>query len=396
MNRKAILYHHRTQGKGVEGVHIRGMTDGFGALGYAVDMVSPPGVSPYADERQDDSPEAGPARPPAGAIMRRIADHFPQVLFELLEIGYNLYSFAILYNRLKSRKYTFIYERYSLFGFSCAILAKWFRVPLVLEVNDATLIERSRPLVLKRLARSLERFIFRRSDIIVTITGYFRKLILNADGITPEQVMVLPNAVDPERFRLKEKALRRADIGIKNQYVMGVVGAFVPWHGLDFLIEATHDLLPRLDIHILLVGDGPVRDQIEALAARYHVSEYVTMTGFLSPDRVPYYIDLMDIGLMPGSNRHCSPVKLFEYMAMGRPSVVPRYEPIEEIVDEGEDAIIFPPGDRAAFRAAVSRLIQDDARRRQMGDNARRKVLTHHVWNRNASRLNDEIVKHIG
>jgi len=386
---KRILYHHRTQGRGVEGVHIRGMIDSFRKLGYEVDIVSPPGIDPY---REKVSQVSNKKKKGISRFWQLLAEKTPQAFFEMLEIFYNTYSCPVINKKLKQKKYEFLYERYALFSFSCAFLAKKFRLPFILEVNDATIIERSRPLIMKIIAQFIEKKVFKRADIIITITNYFKKLIINTYKINPDKILVLPNAIDPERFKLDpKKKITKSDLRIKNKYIIGMVGAFVPWHGLDFLIKGIHDLLSKLDVHILLVGDGPVRSEIEALSKKLDIEKFITFTGFMDSKLVPYYIDLMDICVMPNSNKHGSPVKVLEYMAMGKPVLVPRYEPIEEIVTDGEEGLFFTPLDRKAFRTQLCCLIQDESLRKSMGEKAKKKAFKNFTWFNNAKKVIEKL-----
>ena len=387
-SKNRILYHHRTQAKGAEGVHIRGMIDGFRHLGYQVDIISPPGVDPYNMLVNQANLSSG--KKTDNSALSVFAEKCPQIIFELFEILYNFYSFYCLLKKIKVGSYSFIYERYSLFGISCLILSRIYKIPLILEVNDSTLIERSRPLVLKKIAKNVEGFLFRKSDIVITITNYFKKLILGVNRINEKRVLVLPNAVDPERFKIEpEKQFDKKDLDIRNKYVIGIVGAFVPWHGLDFLLKESHDLLKKLDIHILLVGDGPVRKDIELLAEKLNITQHVTITGFVRPENVPYYIDLMDVCLMPGSNKHCSPVKLFEYMAMEKPVLAPRYEPLEDTLTDGIDAIFFEPLDGPSFRKKLIYLTNNEDIRKRLGEKAKDKVFTYHTWDINAKKVQE-------
>lgn len=380
-----ILYHHRTQGQGAEGVHIRGMVEAFKALGCYVDLISPPGVDPYRKQNFESGTKGERKQPPG--LWAFLANNCPQIIFELLEIFYNLYTLVRVSAFLRQSHYDIIYERYSLFGFVCSRLAGKYGIPLILEVNDATVIKRSRPLVLKRISRFIERITLENCHKIVTISQHFKRLLSDSHGISSEKIVVMSNAIDPLRFQLNSKNLiTREKLGIKNKHIIGFVGAFVHWHGLDFLVRAMHDLVRKYDIHILLVGDGPAREGIENLINKFEISEYVTVTGFVDSNDVPYYIRLMDICTMPNSNEHGSPMKILEYMAMAKPVIAPAYEPIEEIITEGEEGLLFPPLDSEAFRSRVILLVKNEQIRRKIGENAKRKVFDRFTWLENARR----------
>ena len=288
-----------------------------------------------------------------------MGENLPQIAFESMELGYNIYTYNNLNKALTLNKYEFLYERYALNNFTLAYLARRYGIPFVLEVNDATIIERSRPCTLKRMARLIEGKVFEKASLLITITDHFKQLILDQYKIPEEKILVLPNAIDPKRFEVDPShRLKKEDLGIKARYVIGCVGAFVPWHGLDFLIQATHDLLKEMDIHILLVGDGPVRKDIEKTIRGLNIHDRVTITGFVNYQDVPRYIELFDIGLIPDSNMHCSPMKIFEYMAMGIPIIAAAYPPIRDLINDGVDGSLFTSSRQGIIEGENEKIVE--------------------------------------
>ena len=385
MSFKRILYLHRTQGKGAEGSHIRGMVDAFRAEGFHVDILGPPGIDPY----ETLSPNSREKTKTGQRLWGKIADSLPQLAFEILELGYNVYSRFQIQAMLQSRGYSFIYERYALNSICGSLLAKKYSLPHVIEVNDATVIERSRPLVLKKLAASIERESLGRSLLIVTISHAFKDLLIKKHGIAPEKILVLPNAVNPDNYILNSvKRLKREALGIgTNQIVLGCVGAFVPWHGLEFMIESLHDLIARENLFILFVGDGPVRSKVECLARRYNISGQVTFTGFVDACEVPYYLDLIDICVIPDSNEHCSPMKLFEYMAMGKAIVYPDYRPLLDTLTHGVNGLVFEKKDANSLLKQITSLVVNDGLITALGKQAKKTLLQKHTWQMNVNKL---------
>ncbi len=376
-----ILYHHRTRGHGAEGVHIRGLVRAFRELGHEVEVVCPPGV-----ERSGGADGAPPPpRRGAGSAWSGFSRLAPQLLFELLELTYNGWSRIKLAGAIRRFRPELIYDRYALFHAAPARLAARHRIPLVSEINDATFIERSRGLVLRGLARRIERRVLDRSALIVTVSNRFRDMLTAAHGTAASRVVVTPNAVDPGRFDARDAPELRARLGLEGRRVIGAVGAFVPWHGLDYLVDSVQGLLAaRGDAQVLLVGDGPVRAAVERQVQRLGLDGRVRFTGFVPPEDVPRYLACMDVCLMPDSNEHGSPIKIFEYMAMGKAVVAPRYAPIEEVLEDGRTGLLFPPRDPDGLRRAIERLLDDAALRERLGDAARARVLATHTWRINA------------
>ncbi|MCX8114118.1 MAG: glycosyltransferase family 4 protein [Burkholderiaceae bacterium] len=395
-----VVFGHRTRATGAEGVHIRGLIGGLRQLGHQVDVLSPyditfddgPTQRAPAPARANGHPQRRPAL--SHALFRVLSQRAPEFVFELAEIAYNGYSLPRIYRTLRQRRPALYYERYSLFHFAGVLAARMCGVPAILEVNDSALIERSRPLFFRRLAVWFEARILRAATNVVTVSGPFRDGLAAHGAAVAARTVVIPNAIDPDRFRRaldpdERRALAqevRARLGIGDRRVLGVSGAFVPWHGLDFLVTAVAELLKRDDLHLLLVGDGPVRARIERLAAEKGVADRVTFTGFVSPDEVVRYLTVFDIGLMPNSNRHGSPMKIFEYLAMGVPVVAADYAPIAEVITSGETGLLFEPLDAAELRSAVVRLLGDAALRARLAARGRELVYRNHTWTRVAER----------
>jgi len=386
-----VLYHHRTQFTGIERVHIMGMVTGLQSLGHRVTVIGPPGT--------DVGREAGTPAPGKRIGLARwwrfISGHAPEILFECLEILYNLYSMANLLLRLRSEKVDLIYERYALFQFGGVLAAAVKNIPIVLEVNDSALIERTRSLRGRKMAGWLERKILGGADLIVTISSRFKEIIASS-GIDEGRIQVLPNAIDPEILSPREGGGRdvRAVHHLDGRLIIGFVGFFVPWHGLLFLLEVFARLSARHDhVHLLLVGDGPEKANLDAAIEQMNLTRRVTMTGYVPHDRVAEYLQVFDVAVMPDSNEHGSPMKIFEYLGMAKPVVAPRYAPIEEVLSDGRTALLFQPGDADGLYRALESLIEDGELRCRLGARGREAVLAGHTWRHNALEVERGLVR---
>ncbi len=190
---RRVLYHHRTQGKAVEGVHIRGITDALRAEGIPVDVISLPGADPYA------TPKAMSPTKQARPWMKLIAK-LPEPLFEMAELGYNLVAGWRLRKYLNQHPdVDMIYERYSLFMFITVMVARARRIPVVLEINDSASMERVRPLFFLRLAMRIERWVLRQCSGLVFVSGNFRRRLQDVHGQMAPAI-VSHNAANIDKF----------------------------------------------------------------------------------------------------------------------------------------------------------------------------------------------------
>jgi glycosyltransferase involved in cell wall biosynthesis len=286
-----------------------------------------------------------------------------------------------------------IYERSSLWGVAGLRLARRRSIPFVLEVNAPLADEqqRYRGLTFPWLARSIERTVWRGADLVVAVSEALRGH-LQAAGVAAGRVRVLPNAADTRLFCPDVDGERvRRRLNLAGRFVVGFAGTFKAWHGVDFLLEAFGDL-HALDssTHLLLVGDGPLRPALEQHVRGAGLEEAVTFTGPVAHEDMPAYLAAMDVAVAPYpalEDFYFSPLKLFEYMAMGRPVVVSRVGHVAPVVIEGETALQFDPGDRAGLVACLQRLRGDATLCRDLGRKASSLIQSNYTWRHNAARV---------
>lgn len=189
------------------------------------------------------------------------------------------------------------------------------------------------------------------------------------------KIQVVPNGVDVRAFTGGNGTSLRRELGLERSVVVGFVGSFQPWHGLDLLLEAVAGVPDELRVSLLLVGDGPERESVLARAARSGLADRVRAPGAVPAGEVPRMLAACDIGVLPGSNSYGQPMKLVEYAAAGIPSVAPDLPPVREVLRADVTGLAFPPGDAAGLASALVRLAADPALRRRVGDAARNSAL---------------------
>ena len=380
---RRVLYHHRTQGKAVEAVHIRGVVDVLRGRGVKVDVMSIPGADPYA-------PDKGVSPLKQRSLLARLVWRLPEPLFELVELAYNLIAaFRVLRCLLRNRDTEFIYERYSLFLFATTLVARWRKVPIILEINDSAAVPRVRPLAFGRLARLLERWTFRSATGLVFVSTRFRNIIATQyPGLAP--AIVTPNAANVGKFTFTEeqRLAARTKLGLEGAVVCGYLGAFVPWHAIDdfvFLMASRLDEAPRLKL--LLVGDGATFEAVRRFVAEHDLESRIVLAGRVQHDDVPSLLAAMDFAILPSAGDYTSPVKLFEFMASGIPPVAPDLEPIREVLQEGRTGWMFPAGNLHAAVSAVIERSSDAAGLAAVGSAAREYIVAERQWSNNVEQL---------
>jgi len=384
-----FLYHFRTQGVGAEAVHISGVAGALRRMGHEVVFSSPTGVDPVQSVKQTPSP--APAR---RSLPGRLAAHLPNALFELLELAYNVPAFFRNAALLHQHAIDAIYERHAFFLFSTALLANRQQLPFIVEVNELVGDERVRaqPL-LAPLVRKLDRFVFHSATAIVVVSPHLKRRI-TALGINPEKILVLPNGVDREDYEpLPDGYEVRKKLGLQRTLTIGFIGGLVPWHKLETLLEVFGDLeKSHPDLRLVLLGQGPLLGELQKLASDLGLADKVLFPGSVGHGEIPAHLAAFDIAVVPHSNAYRSPIKLFEYLAAGRPVVAPGTEPIRSVIKSGTHALLFETNDPHGLQTALTALINDPELRESVGKSGRRHVLTYHTWDNNAHKAVEAII----
>ena len=386
-----ILFHHRTRGRGAEGVHIRGVVKGLRQLGNKVDILSLPGAEPETEEVKADNTKVdqAPAKKSSFSILSDLTKHVPEFVFELFELAFNLIAVIRLRKNVKEKNITLIYERYSLFMFASVWWAKRHNIPIVLEINDSCQVQRVRSLSFKKLAAKIEGWIFKNATGLVFISTRFKEVAEQAYGEIANSV-VSPNGADLDKFILDENSglTLRSTLGIENKIVLGYVGAFVHWHGIDWFVDlACQKLKETPELVLLLVGDGVAFEGIKKRVIEAGVESQVILPGKVPHNEVSSYLSAMDLGILPDSNDYGSPMKLFEFMAMGKGMVAPDFSPIAEVVKNNETSWLFPASNKQACIDKVFEIVNDKAAHKTIGLNARAYIENERQWKHNAEQL---------
>ena len=210
-----------------------------------------------------------------------------------------------------------------------------------------------------RATRALETHVVRRSDAVVTICEGLRRDLI-ARGIPAEKITVVPNAVDLENFQaeLPRDAALAAELGLGDGPVLGFLGSFYAYEGLDLLIEA----LPRIaealpGVRVLLVGGGPQEAALEAQMAALGLGDRVVFTGRVPHAEVTRYYGLVDILVYPRKPMRLTdlvtPLKPLEAMAQRKLVVASDVGGHRELIRDGETGSLFRAGDAEALAEAV-------------------------------------------
>lgn len=372
-----ILYHHRTASRDGQAVHIDEMIAAMRSLGHEVRVVSP---------------DVGNGDEMGGEVgwIHWLKRALPKALYELMELAYSLVAYRRLVAVANEFQPDAIYERYNLFLVAGALLKRKTKLPLLLEVNSPLVFERSSHsggLALTRLARWAEGYAWRSADYVLPVTevlsGYVQEY-----GVDKCHIVVIPNGINEAHFAAApQMAEAKQILGLQDRLVIGFTGFVRDWHGVDRVIDwmATPDAPPNASL--LIVGDGPIRADLEAQAAQLGIAQRVIFTGVIHRDKVPACVAAFDIALQPAVTPYASPLKLMEYLVLGKAIVAPKEPNLLEILTHDDNSYLFDGASTRGLESALTTLCGDSGLRIRLGKGAQatiaRKQLT---WDGNARR----------
>lgn len=270
-------------------------------------------------------------------------------------------------------------------GLAGWLLARLKRVPLVIEIRDLwpqVLVDMGQldPFSRQfRVLKVIERFLYRRADAVVVLAqGSVESVV--ADGARADAVVFLPNGAEPSDFDVSEdRAALRKRFGMDG-FVLLYAGAHGRANGLELVLDAAEELADRApDVRFWLVGDGLVKPELQADAARRGLTN-VVFHDPVPKHEVPYLLAAADVGMhvladVPLFRHGVSPNKLFDYMAAGRPVLTNTPGEVTDLVERASSGIAVAPtelADGAARLAALS-----EAERDAFGANGRRFMEEH-------------------
>jgi glycosyltransferase involved in cell wall biosynthesis len=373
-----ILYHHRTASKDGQAVHIEEMIKALRAEGHEVRV-----VAPTSNGLEEMGSKVG--------WVHRLKSALPRGLYELLELAYSLHAYRKLAAVAIEFKPDAIYERYNLFLLAGTMLRNKLGVPLLLEVNSPLVYERlqhSGGLALPWLARWAERKAWRSADYVLPVTRVLAGHIKEY-GIPDSRIAVIPNGINKSHFVNAPSTLEaKSRLGLQDKLVLGFTGFIRDWHGVDRIINwmATPDA--PANTHLLIVGDGPIRSDLETQALTLGIDKRITFTGVVNRAEVPKFVAAFDIALQPAVTSYASPLKLMEYLVLGKAIIAPATPNLLEILSDGKNAAMFDEEQPGSLQVTLTRLCRDGALRDQLATAAQQTIddlqLT---WTGNAQRV---------
>lgn len=372
-------------------VHVRELGEGLKTLGHDVSVH-------YMNRFT--SVESSVESPMRGFLKKKLWRYLNQVNGLISNFNYFIREWKIL----SEENPEVILERYNFLNVSLVLAAKIKKIPLVLEVNSPMAYENKKfsnhAVRLPFFPKYLEKINLQLADKVYVVSSELNEYYKNW-GIESDKICVVPNGADERRIHPnldRKKIVEKYNLG--NKIVIGFVGSFHYWHGVDNLLKFIKTILSKHEnVSFLLVGTGPLKESLEKELEEEMAAGRVVFPGYVEHKDIPSYLVAMDIVLAPYPRLeffYYSPLKLFEYMAAGKAVIASKVGQISEVVTENDNGILVEPGNFDQMLEKALELIRDEEMRIRLGANARKTIEEKYTWTKTAeaiSQLLYEVVK---
>jgi len=371
--------------------HVAGVIDGFVGNNVDVEIISwekPALLNPSAEFTR--------VKPSSLFINDR----------ELGLMSYNGQLISKIAKRLIDDPPDLVYARYALNSWAPVTIAEMAAVPLVVEYNGSEIwIEKTWGAGLKypEHASGIEDWVLRTAEVISVVSRPLKDDLVSR-GFDECRIIVNPNCVDPARFNpdnwtCEEIEDLKIKLGISpGCTVAGFIGTFSPWHGVEVLANAIPTALNNCSkLHFLLIGDGPLWQDVREKLRVADVLDRVTMTGLVPQDEAAKYLMCSDFFLSPhvpnpdGTPFFGSPTKLFEYMALGKGIIASDLDQLGEVLQHESTALLVKPGDTGSLLDAIGNLYENPDLAGSLGKAARDVALKEYTWKAHVRKIIDHL-----
>jgi len=201
------------------------------------------------------------------------------------------------------------------------------------------------------------------------LAGYVKEY-----GVPGDRIAVIPNGINKAHFdSAPDPVMAKVKLGLEGRLVLGFTGFVRDWHGVNRVIDWMACPDAPKNVHLLVVGDGPVREALEAQAEALGLANAVTFTGIVHRELVPAHVAAFDVALQPAVTSYASPLKMMEYLVLGKPIVAPRVPNILEILDDGEN-VLFDEDIAGSLERTLTQVCRDADMRGRLSVNARQTI----------------------
>lgn len=282
---------------------------------------------------------------------------------------WDLRAFLRIWGLLRRERFDLVHGSSTKAGALVRFAAYLTGVPVILFTAHGWAFTPGRPAPVRALLARWERLMARMTTTVICVSENDRLLAERSRVVARGQAVVIRNGIAPAPFlRPGDEDLRSA-LNLGAEPVIVMVGRLAQQKAPLTLVHASRSLVRG---RVLIAGDGPLRSRVEQAVRRHGLSDRVRLLGFRAD--IPGLLRASDIFVLP-SRWEGLPLAVIEAMMAGLPVVATRVGGVGEVVEDGGTGLLVPPGDPEALAAALRRLVEHEALRRQMGAAGRERAL---------------------
>ena len=334
---------------------------------------------------------SGPLRKPEGTKYYEVGyNKFLRNLPEIPLLYYNYKSEKELLRIIEIENPDLIYHFQAFFNYKIKNIKEKTGIPVFMQLEGILQWVKSNwgKSYFPDLLRKMEIESWRGVDEFFTVSNFVKNQ-LNEFGINNDRIHVITSKADTDHFRpdVIGDDIKK-DLGLDGTIVT-FLGTFGKWHGIEFLVDTAPKIFNEIpDSKILLIGDGELRGKIDEKIDKLGIRDRVIMPGLVDLNIVPKYLAASDILVSPCIPNEKgefinSPVKIFEYLAMGKPLVASDIGQQKEIIKDGENGLLFKTFDDDEFVAKIKELHNNKELQNKLSLNAREDAIRNYDWKNN-------------
>jgi len=372
------------------GSHMRGMVKGYREEGHTVEILVL-GNKPLS---RDSSTQTNSFK---SVLKKSLPKILWRTLKEIQQIQFDKYAAKELQAAVQTFNPDLVYERSAWMSNGSVQVLKPFKIKHIVEINapfeeEVKEFENASSFIAFVGKKKLKNLL-QSANFVAPITSSLQKHVVKNYDVNPGNCLVVPNAFDKSEIQIRDSRVEeiRKALDLTNKTVIGFVGSIFPYHGVDRLIQAVSNL-NNSNVALLIVGDGYLIPELKKLTQTVGISSSVHFTGSVPKEDVYNYIAAMDIVTLPNTEWYCSPVKLFEYGALGKAILAVNEAGVSDVMAES-DGVLFENNEHD-FQKALDLSVSNLNELKEKAKAFQHKISANHTWSANARNILNQLHSH--
>lgn len=369
------------------GSHMRGMVNGFREEGHTVEIL----VLGNKPQSTDSFTQTNSFKSILKKVLLKI---LWRTLKEIQQIRFDKHAARELRTVIQKFNPDVVYERSAWMSNGSIQMLKHFNLKHVVEINapfeeEVKEFERASSFI-SFIGKKKLKNLLQSADLVAPITSSLQNHIVKKYGVNLEKCLIVPNAIDKSEIQITESRVEdiRKTFNLTDKIVVGFVGSIFPYHGVDRLIEAVSKL-NNSDVELLIVGDGYLIPELKEQASLLGLNSRVHFTGSVPKEDVYNHIAAMDIVTLPNTEWYCSPVKLFEYGALGKVVLAVNEAGVSDVMTD-TDGMLFK-NNESHFQEALNFTVSNLSQLKEKANTFQQKIFSNHTWSANARQILNQL-----